>query len=172
MKVKTSSFVMVNAKKCIGCRACERACVAKHIDKELGDKVGDIEIPKIARLFFDEEKKPFVPIHCRHCENSPCMKACRLGAISKKDGAVIVDQEKCVGCGLCTKACPFGAVKVLPKYKKKDNKLKKAAYKCDLCNGEEPACVKACPKDALKLVNVDEDKKNKNIRSALMFKIK
>lgn len=167
-------YIILNKNKCIGCKLCEKACIKNHITEEdltLAKEV-DIEIPKVARLFFDETNPKDGPITCRHCENAPCLNSCKLGAISKINGSIILDEEKCVGCGLCVKACPFGAIQVHPKLKKKEKKLKKSAYKCDLCNGEDLACVKACPKDALKVINIDEEKYNKALKSASMFKIK
>jgi len=64
-----------------------------------------------------------------------------------KAGAVVVDEEKCTGCGLCVMACPYGAVRLDPVTGK--------AIKCDLCGGE-PVCVKHCPFGALAFVELGE----------------
>ena len=44
-----------------------------------------------------------------------CMKVCKFGAISIKNGVAYISREKCVGCGLCATECPKQAIKVLPK---------------------------------------------------------
>ncbi len=44
-----------------------------------------------------------------------------------------VDKEKCTGCGLCEKACPFGAIKIV-------NKIAEIGDACTLCG----ACVDQC----------------------------
>ena len=41
-----------------------------------------------------------------------CVDACPVGAISSKDGKVVIDKEKCISCGTCEAVCPVGA----PKY--------------------------------------------------------
>jgi anaerobic carbon-monoxide dehydrogenase iron sulfur subunit len=67
-------------------------------------------------------------------------------------GIVYLDstKESCLGCGECMRACPFGAIRVVPE----DNRL----VKCDLCGGGEPQCVKTCPKEALKFVEVTKSR--------------
>ena len=80
------------------------------------------------------------------------MTACPVNAIAvdPATGAKVVMEELCIGCHLCTIACPFGTVYTLPKTDK--------ASKCNLCGGN-PACVVACPTDAI--VFVDEDESGK-----------
>ena len=62
---------------------------------------------------------------------------------------VSVDQEKCIGCGVCEEVCNFGAIKVI------DGKVKIVKEKCEGCN----ACVCSCTQEALWLENVDLVKK-------------
>jgi Fe-S-cluster-containing dehydrogenase component len=100
----------------------------------------------------------FVFTSCVHCNEPVCALVCPVEAISKeKDGIVLIDKEKCTGCGLCVTACPFGAIRMIPG--------EKIAWKCDLCyerteSGIEPSCVQHCaggslqwldPKDLLEL---------------------
>ncbi len=82
---------------------------------------------------------------CRQCEHPACALACPQGAIFQQEasGAREVDPEKCVGCGTCTRACPWG----IPTLDPETNK----STKCILCHGYT-ACVKACPTGALSYV--------------------
>ena len=130
---------------CIGCFACEVACKQEH-DLPVGPKwikvvqIGPTEIS--GRLFMD-----FVPMHCRHCEKPPCMAACPVDAISKRnDGIMFFDEELCIGCTECVEACPFGAPQFNPE--------KEVVQACNLCyeridKGLSPSCVQNCPTDAL-----------------------
>lgn len=130
---------------CIGCFACETACKQEH-NLPVGPRwmkviqVGPTEIS--TKLVMD-----FIPMHCRHCENPPCMGACPVDAISKRsDGIVIFNEELCIACNQCIEACPFGA----PQY----NPEKKVVQACTLCyervdQGLLPSCVQNCPTQAL-----------------------
>ncbi|MFQ5773045.1 MAG: 4Fe-4S dicluster domain-containing protein [Kiloniellaceae bacterium] len=93
------------------------------------------------------------PRSCLHCEEPACVTVCPTGASYKRaeDGIVLVDPDTCIGCKLCSWACPYGA----REYDYDDGVMKK----CTLCidriyneNLEEvdraPACVRACPTGA------------------------
>jgi len=84
------------------------------------------------------------------------MASCPANAIKRdpKTGAIIVQEEKCVGCGNCIHVCPYGAAFLDPVTKK--------AIICDLCGGD-PACVRACPVDALKYLDAEQAAKYKRI---------
>lgn len=90
------------------------------------------------------------PRSCLHCEDAACVTVCPTGASYKRseDGIVLVDEDKCIGCKLCSWACPYGA----REYDHTEGVMKK----CTLCidkiyneNLEEvdrvPACVATCP---------------------------
>jgi Fe-S-cluster-containing dehydrogenase component len=90
------------------------------------------------------------PKSCLHCENAACVTVCPTGASYKRadDGIVLVDESKCIGCGLCAWACPYGARELDP--------IDKVMKKCTLCvdriynealapEDREPACVLTCP---------------------------
>ncbi|GAA4855298.1 4Fe-4S dicluster domain-containing protein [Luteimonas vadosa] len=90
------------------------------------------------------------PRSCLHCETPACVTVCPTGASYKRaeDGIVLVDEDKCIGCKLCSWACPYGA----REYSEVEGVMKK----CTLCvdriyndklpeSEREPACVQACP---------------------------
>ncbi|MEA3407314.1 MAG: 4Fe-4S dicluster domain-containing protein [Chloroflexota bacterium] len=94
-------------------------------------------------IHFDEFKEtdPISATICSQCEEAPCIEACPLDAMSRdaRTGAVIIDEELCVGCMQCRDACPWDIPKRHPH--------KRLAIKCDLCNEREegPLCVEVCP---------------------------
>lgn len=81
------------------------------------------------------------------------MTVCPVDAIVRDEttGAVVIDEGKCTGCGICSEYCFLGVIRVEAE--------KRKAVKCDLCGGD-PVCVKECPAGALELVQVgSEDKR-------------
>ena len=60
-------------------------------------------------------KQPAPDLHfprsCLHCETPACVTVCRPAPESAQDGIVLVDEDKCIGCKLCSWACPYGARK-------------------------------------------------------------
>ncbi|MFL0198571.1 4Fe-4S dicluster domain-containing protein [Clostridium sp. WILCCON 0269] len=175
MKSDMNSFVIANPAECIGCRACEIACAAKHRESGQGQTIGTMNSEVAPALFLVRDENIVMPVQCRQCEDAPCKNACPVNAIVEKDGTMIVHENKCIGCGTCTIVCPVGTVNLLPRIEsevvtgKIKPKIRLAAYKCNLCKeeGGEPACVKECPKDALKVLDCNENEKDCNIKIAL-----
>lgn len=113
------------------CFACQETCAAER---------GKARIRAIRNPGFSSVTT------CNQCANPKCTELCPTGAITKatNDGIVRLDDAKCVGCGLCTLACPYGGVFF---------DLRSAtAVKCDLCDGK-PACVKACKYGILSFIS-------------------
>lgn len=116
-----------------GCSVCEEACAKKNASKGF--------ISAIKAIHIDDWKFNSV-IVCNQCSEPKCKEVCPTGAIfkDKSTGVVEIRDEKCVGCGLCSLACPYGGIFYDLKEKK--------AFKCDYCDGN-PACVEACPEGVL-----------------------
>lgn len=167
MNVEQSLFVLADAARCSGCRACELACFAAHRAQRPWT-VGSVSSPVTPRLYLTRGAAACMPVQCHHCEDAPCMKSCLTGALQRVDGAVILDQRKCIGCRACALACPFGAIEVFSESElpAEQGSALKLVYKCDLCAEKpEPACVAACPNTALRLVNAEMELAEKRIAS-------
>lgn len=130
---------------CMGCGLCEVACTVEHSASRdvrkgfRGPEKGQ------TRIWVERKGSASFAIQCRHCEDSPCITACMTGAMEREPetGAVLVDEEKCVGCWMCIMACPYGVIS-------RSERGREVAIKCDLCPGREtPMCVVACPNRAL-----------------------
>ena len=134
--------VYVNEKWCLGCRLCEYNCAfANSGETNMVKALKDKEIRP--RIHVEEDGKITYAVSCRHCEDPVCVKCCISGALSKKDGVVKIDKNKCVGCFTCVLVCPYGAVSPAGEH---------AAIKCELClenSCGSPACVKGCPNKAI-----------------------
>lgn len=136
----------VDLEYCVGCNACTVACKAEN-NTALGvDYTKVIEIEE--GEFRDAKQTPdvgvtFVPMPCMHCGRPPCLAACPVGAITKReeDGIVLINKDKCIGCRYCAWACPYGA----PQFNAEAGVMEK----CTLCvhrleKGLLPACVTTC----------------------------
>ncbi|MCK5696295.1 MAG: 4Fe-4S dicluster domain-containing protein [Desulfobacula sp.] len=133
MDVKT---LIIHPEKCNNCGDCETACITTRTSL-ISPGLSCIRILKSR-----EDEDFFFPIACKQCENPPCLATCPKEAIyhDAELNRVLIDRQKCVGCGMCVSACPFGAMKL--------DKLKAKSYKCDLCGGD-PECVKVCEPKAI-----------------------
>ncbi|MBJ6384499.1 formate-dependent uric acid utilization protein AegA [Enterobacter cloacae] len=159
-------FIMVNGQECIGCRACEVACVMAHNGEQhvLSERHFH---PRITVLTSATRTSP---VTCHHCENAPCAQSCPNGAITQHSDSVQVNQQKCIGCKACVVACPFGTMDMLVTPLEND-RVKASAHKCDLCleRPQGPACVENCPANVLTLATpavLDNLAKSRRERSA------
>lgn len=165
---ETNQGVLVDLSRCIGCRSCERACSLEHnLPSPPTNNTFDIleGYPDTAprrpdhRAFtvvnrYDPELSDhplFRKIQCNHCLEPACLTACFVNAYTKTpEGAVIYNEEVCVGCRTCMIACPFS----VPAFKY-DSAFEARIMKCNFCfdtrlsKNRLPACVEACPMEAL-----------------------
>ena len=126
----------LNADLCTGCLQCEMACSLRQ---------EGLFAPAFSRIkvFEFEHGRRSVPYTCTQCEEAWCLHACPVAAISIDPtlGTKVVDESVCVGCRVCTIACPYGTINF--------NTRSGKVVKCDLCGGE-PACADACPTGAIR----------------------
>lgn len=152
------SKIVIDPTKCTGCRACEAVCSLS--------KWGECNPERAAIRNIRTEKNGLIstiPVLCQQCETPYCEAVCPVRAISRneKTGALVVNEEKCLGCRRCVYSCPFGGCSV--------DVLKGVSVKCDLCGGD-PNCVKMCSKDAIRYVKSEKigvDRKRKGMEKYL-----
>jgi anaerobic carbon-monoxide dehydrogenase iron sulfur subunit len=128
--------------KCTGCLQCEMACSLEQ------EGYFNPAKSRIQVFTFHQEGK-FAPYTCTQCAEAWCLHACPVEAIviNKETGSKDVLDAVCVGCKVCTIACPFGTIN----YNVDTGKV----VKCDLCGGD-PACAKACPTGAITYVDASQ----------------
>jgi Fe-S-cluster-containing dehydrogenase component len=165
-------YVMViDLAKCKNALKCQTACNKHHYI------TGDHAWLKVYKMQEDEDTAPYwMPTTCMHCDHPACVTVCPVDATFKRrDGLVLIDNERCIGCRFCMAACPYstrvfnwsepnqgdmlmdmemdmkaeGSCHSSPEYAGLPS-VKGTVDKCDFCphsidKGELPHCVTACP---------------------------
>ncbi|MHA1728472.1 MAG: 4Fe-4S dicluster domain-containing protein [Promethearchaeota archaeon] len=135
---------------CTGCRLCEYACSVANFGV-INPRLSKIRVIRIDPTFD-------LAVSCRRCDNPRCLEACARNAIFQdaETKLILINEEKCDGCGFCMEMCNFGAISM--------GIDEKISMVCDHCEenkyAEEhdgiPACVDHCPKEALQLVSISK----------------
>jgi len=154
--------LVIDLNVCVGCHACVTSCKEWNTSGIAGtladlrpygadpsgtffNRVQTFEVGQ-----YPDTQTVHFPKSCLHCEDPPCVPVCPTGASYKRaeDGIVLVDADQCIGCQLCSWACPYGA--------REFSEQKGMMQKCTLCvdriynetldeADRQPACVMACP---------------------------
>ncbi|MBI4445289.1 MAG: 4Fe-4S dicluster domain-containing protein [Acidobacteria bacterium] len=157
----------IEVSKCIGCGKCIEACKTENnvpqepffcrtwVERYIVRNDKSVAVETVRTTQKETRAAPnekdilrsfFVPKLCNQCEHPPCVQVCPVGAtFQTRDGVVLVDSDRCIGCRYCIQACPFGARYLHPE--------KRTADKCTFCyhrvvKGLLPACVEVCPTQA------------------------
>jgi formate dehydrogenase iron-sulfur subunit len=156
-------FALLNdVSKCMGCKSCQIACKSWNgLPGEKTSQSGSYQNPPDLNAntwtlvhyneIIDEKgrlKWLFRKEQCFHCRDAACADVCPApGAIFKtKEGAVVIDQDKCIGCKYCINACPYG----IPRFNDATQKVTKCTFCYDRLQANMvPACAKACPSHAI-----------------------
>jgi Fe-S-cluster-containing dehydrogenase component len=156
--------LVIDLDTCVGCHACAVACkewnaggiAGPLVDEDpygaepMGVWFNRVHSYEIDALGDQPAMTLHFPRSCLHCDTPACVSVCPTGASYKRaeDGIVLVDEDKCIGCKLCSWACPYGA----REYSQVDGVMKKCTLCVDRIYNEhipeaqrQPACVQACP---------------------------
>ncbi|MFV9505277.1 MAG: cyclic nucleotide-binding domain-containing protein [Oscillochloridaceae bacterium umkhey_bin13] len=153
------------------CRICEQACANRHGTARM----------RLGGMVLDGCE---VIDACRQCGvGAECVEVCPEDAFERTETGTLIITDRCTGCGLCVKACPYNAVTSVPLsghgaasdplrawLHKVTQRVRQAPFipltpvqvsqradKCDLCHGHaDLACVSQCPTGSLRLVPVEE----------------
>ena len=157
--------LVIDLNVCVGCHACVTACKQWNTSGTAGPLADERayganpsgtffnRVQTYEAGVFPGTETIHFPKSCLHCEEPPCVPVCPTGASYKRkeDGIVLVDYDKCIGCGYCAWACPYGMREL--------DEERQVMTKCTLCvdriysqtlpeADRRPACVMACPTGA------------------------
>jgi len=157
--------LVIDLDTCVGCQGCVTNCKQWNTGghsapltdlNPYGAGVDGVWFNRV-HTFSSGEGAKAVTVHfprsCLHCENPACVTVCPTGASYKRasDGIVLVNHDKCIGCKLCSWACPYGA----REYDEDEGVMKKCTLCIDRIYNEnldevdrQPACVITCPAKA------------------------
>lgn len=173
-------FVMVvDLARCKNALKCQNSCNKNHYI------TGDNAWIKVYKMQEAKDTAPYwMPTTCQHCDKPACVTVCPVDATFKrKDGLVLIDNQRCIGCRFCMAACPY-SIRVFnwnepdqgeittnmdmanheyysPEYAGMPS-LKGTVDKCDFCphmikNNQLPHCVSACPNNVFYFGDKYED---------------
>ncbi len=171
-------FVMVvDLSRCRNALKCQDSCNKNHFIS------GQNAWIKIYKMQESEDTAPYwMPMMCQHCDEPACVTVCPVDATFKRrDGIVLIDNERCIGCRFCMAACPYStrvfnwsepaqqrlfsesdhAPEHSPEHAGHPS-IKGTVDKCDFCphmidQGKLPHCVSACPNDVFLFGDKYED---------------
>ncbi|WP_289042992.1 4Fe-4S dicluster domain-containing protein [uncultured Aliiroseovarius sp.] len=158
--------LVIDLDTCVGCQGCVTACKGWNTQNygaplsdtdPYGADPGGTFLNRVFSYEAKAEGRPAQTVHmprsCLHCDDAPCVTVCPTGASYKRseDGIVLVNEDRCIGCGLCAWACPYGAREL--------DREAGIMKKCTLCvdriynenlpeEDRVPACVRTCPTGA------------------------
>jgi Fe-S-cluster-containing dehydrogenase component len=159
--------LVIDLDTCVGCQACVTSCKEwnaggysaplsdydPHGADPHGTWLNRVHTYEVEAENPASSRTVHFPRSCLHCETPACVTVCPTGASYKRaeDGIVLVDPDLCIGCKLCSWACPYGA----REYDYGHGVMKKCTLCVDRIYNETfepedriPACVRACPTGA------------------------
>jgi Fe-S-cluster-containing dehydrogenase component len=155
--------MIIDVEKCHDCNNCFLSCKDEYTGNDwLGYSMPQpdhghrwMNIIRKERGQYPIVDVAYLPVPCMHCDNAPCIKATKDGAVYKRaDGIVIIDPDKAKGQKNIVDSCPYGTI-----WWNEENNV---PQKCTFCahlldeGWKEPRCVQACPTGALSVRYVED----------------
>jgi carbon-monoxide dehydrogenase iron sulfur subunit len=157
---KTVKGIVVDYKKCTGCRTCETVCSGfNHKEKINGELLNGLGNPYLSNIRVHHYNPDVdIPMICSLCEDSPCIYACPIPPDlftgrkamfhDSETNTVCNDKDRCIGCGQCANACKNMRTGIINRHENG-----KPFGMCSLCDND-PKCINYCSFNALSYVEL------------------
>ena len=145
-------MIVTDRARCSGCQRCEMMCTLKN-DGAAQQSIARVRLWDNYNFGSGVDTNDgiygncqFTVQSCKQCADPQCAKYCPVHAISadEETGARVVDEEVCIGCGMCSAACPWGMPQV--------NAQTGTSTKCVSCG----RCAEQCPNGAIKFIDWED----------------
>ena len=151
IEIRTTPLKMIvtDRARCSGCQRCEMACTLKN-DGRVCQHIARVRVRDNYNYGSSADTSDgvfgnceFTVEHCKQCADPWCMNYCPVHAIyaDETSGARMVDADRCIGCGMCTQACPWNMPRI-------DSETG-VSTKCISCG----RCAAQCPNGAIQFID-------------------
>lgn len=154
--------LVIDISKCNACYCCFVACKDEYWENDHPPYTASqprhgqfwMNLVKSERGKYPYIKVAYMPVPCMQCQDAPCIKSAKDGAVYKRDdGIVVIDPGKAKGQKQLVDSCPYNAIFY--------NEESDLPQKCTLCvhrleDGEVPRCVQTCPTGSLIFGDLDD----------------
>ncbi len=172
--------MLIDTKRCVACNSCVVGCKVENnlpqgmFYNRMVNEGGENPDSPSGTYTAGDMKMSSYTMACQQCTSPACEAVCPTGAtyIDEETNLVLIDNEKCIGCGLCQEACPYDVRRLQedePAYftdfaigaAGAPTHVKGTMEKCSFCyhrvkEGGKPFCVEICPARARTFGDLDD----------------
>lgn len=137
-----TGMVLIDQDKCVGCWTCLKMCSYFSI-------LPDVRGMRVLKCDKCMEERP-----------PACVRACPMKVLFLEEVEAI-DEERCIGCGLCESLCLRGAITL-----EETDRGRKARIHHNKCRGCG-ICAASCPRDAIAMAHFTDERAKEAVHALL-----
>lgn len=164
--------LIIDVARCNNCHNCFLAVKDEHVDNDFPGYAAAqplhghrwLDIRRQERGSVPMVDVAYLPTMCSHCDEAPCVKSCKDGAVYKRpDGIVIIDPQQAAGKKEIVGTCPYGSIW----WNAEKNVAQKWIFDAHLLDQgwKEPRCAQVCATGAIRSLNVEDEEMERIAKS-------